>query len=132
LKEKEDLIKSGDYLKAEVIKQRINKLKSEEKSHHKKDVENRHLKEMKDLEEPFLLEINALNEYWQKEYEKFEEQLSINEKNLEERHKIEIQELKHLEESKLMKTFKHSKEYIDLKNTEVNLVKQERCKFFHI
>jgi hypothetical protein len=126
IKEKEELIKIGDYLKAEAIKQKINKLKLDEKSSFKKDVENRHSKEMKDLEDQFLLELNKLNGYWQKEYERFEEQLSSAEKNLEERHKNELKELKTNEDNKLMKTFKHSKEYLDYKNSELYLVKLER------
>jgi len=126
IKEKEELIKIGDYLKAEAIKQKINKLKLDEKSSFKKDVENRQSKEMKDLEDQFLLELNNLNGYWQKEYERFEEQLSSAEKNLEERHKNELKELKTNEDNKLMKTFKHSKEYLDYKNSELYLVKLER------
>lgn len=81
---------------------------------------------MKELEEQFLQELNTLNDFWQKEYEKFEQQLSLNEKSLEEKHKSELQELKTFEENKLMKTFKYSKDYLDLKNAELNLVKQER------
>ncbi len=126
IKEKEELIKSGDYLKAEVVKQKINKLKSEEKTSFKKDVVNRHEKEMKELEEQFLKELNILNEFWQKEYDKFEHQLSPNEKDLEEKHVNELQELKKNEENRLMKTFKYSKDYLDLKNAEQNLVRQER------
>lgn len=126
IKEKEELIKVGDYLKAEAVKQKINKLKSEEKSSLKRDVENRHSKEMKDLENQFIQELNELNLFWQAEYEKFEEQLSIAEKKLDEKHKNELEELKSIEENKLMKTFKHSKEYLDYKNSEIYLVKLEK------
>ncbi len=126
LKEKEELIKSGDYLKAEEVKQKINKLKSQEKSSFKKDIENRHSKEMKYLEDEFLQELNNLNDFWQKQYERFEEQLSSNEKSLDEKHKNEIEQLKTFEENKLVKTFKHSKEYLDFKNSEIYLVKLER------
>lgn len=119
------LKKQGDYLKAEVVRKKIEAVKAKEKNSQLRDCDSRHIKENKYLEEQFLQELNEINNFWQTEYEKFEENLTINEKNLEDKHQIEMDELI-CEDEKQIRIIKYSKEFLDSKNTEANLVKLDR------
>lgn len=88
-------------------------------------MDSRHIKENKYLEEQFLQELNEINNFWQKEYEKFEENLTLNEKNIDEKHQIEMEELIS-EDEKLIRIIKYSIEYMQYRNSEANLLKLDR------
>jgi len=81
---------------------------------------------MKELEENFNSEIKALNEFWDNEFNNFQNHYTGLTNSMDERHKKEILSLKEYIEDKFNKNFKFSKEYLDLKTSEMNLVKQER------
>jgi hypothetical protein len=126
VKEKDILASEGKYLEAEIIKKKINEIKNNTIYQNKKDMENRHINEMKELEESFNNEIKRVNDFWDQEFTNFQDHYSESTKNMEEKHKKELQILKESIEDKFNKNFKFSKEYLDLKTSEMNMVKQER------
>jgi hypothetical protein len=89
-------------------------------------LENRHFNEMKQLEENFNNEIKAVNDFWDQEFSNFQNHYNELTNGIEEKHKKELLNLKEFIEDKFNKNFKFSKEYLDLKTSEMNMVKQER------
>lgn len=83
---------------------------------------------MKQLENNFNEEVKAINDYWNNEFMKFENHYTKLINNVDEKHKKDLSSLKELIEDKFNRNFKFSKEYLDLKTSEINLVKQERYK----
>ena len=126
MKEKDLLAGQGKYLEAEIIRKKINDIKNNTIVQNKKDLENRQFNEMKQLEENFNAEIKAVNDYWNNEFMNFQNHYTGLTNNMEEKHKKELLNLKEYIDDKFNKNFKFSKEYLDLKTSEMNLVKQER------
>ncbi len=81
---------------------------------------------MKQLEENFNAEIKAVNDFWDNEFNNLQNHYANLTNQIEERHKKEMANLKEQIEDKFNKNFKFSTEYLDLKTSEMNLVKQER------
>ncbi len=116
----------GKYLEAENIKKKINDIKNNTIIRNKRELENRQMNEMKQLEDNFNAEIKAINDYWNNEFVNFQNHYTSLTNNMDEKHKKELLNLKEFIEEKYNKNFKFSKEYLDLKTSELNLVKQER------
>lgn len=95
-------------------------------SQNKKDLENRHFNEMKQLEESFNNEIKAVNDFWDQEFLNLQNHYAELTNSMDEKHKKELLNLKEYVDEKFNKNFKFSKEYLDLKTSEMNMVKQER------
>jgi hypothetical protein len=125
-KEKEFLASEGRYLEAENIRQRINEIKSLLSGQKKKDLSVQHIEEIKILENTYNRELYEFNEFWEKKIDLFNEKAKANEETLALKQRKELEELISTLEQKLPKTVKFSKEYLDLKQSEFNLVKQER------
>lgn len=126
IKEKELLASQGKYLEAENIRKKINDIKNNTIQQNKRDLENRQYNEMKQLEENFNSEIKAINDYWDNEFMNFQKHYSELTNTMELKHKKDLSDLKESIEDKFNKNFKFSKEYLELKTSEMNLVKQER------
>lgn len=126
IKEKDLLASQGKYLEAENIRKQITEIKNNTMNQNKKDLENRHFNEMKQLEENFNNEIKAVNDFWDQEFSNFQNHYTELTNSMEEKHKKELSNLKEFIEDKFNKNFKFSKEYLDLKTSEMNMVKQER------
>lgn len=126
IKEKDLLASQGKYLEAENIRKKISEIKNNTMIQNKKEMENRHFNEMKQLEESFNNEIKSVNDFWDQEFTNFQNHYNESTNILEEKHKKELHKLKDFIEDKYNKNFKFSKEYLDLKTSEMNMVKQER------
>jgi len=126
IKEKDILATQGKYLEAENIRKKINDIKNNTIIQNKRELENRQFNEMKQLEENFNAEVKSINDYWENEFVNFENHYSGLFNNMDEKHKKELLNLKEYIEDKFNKNFKFSKEYLDLKKSEINLVKLER------
>lgn len=124
--EKEQLAQEGRYLEAEALKQKINELKNGVSGQRKRDLDYQHMTESKSLEDNYNNDLMKLNEEFEKIFFNYTEQGKISEENLNNKHKREMDELIDQLEQKLPKTIKFSKEYLDLKQSEANMVKQER------
>jgi len=120
------LASQGKYLEAENLKKKINEIKSNTINQNKRDLENRQFSEMKNLEENFNSEIKSVNDYWNNEFQNFQNYYTSLTNNMDEKHKKELINLKEFIEDRFNKNFKFSKEFLDLKTSELNLVKQER------
>lgn len=91
----------------------------------KRDLTYQHMTEMKNLEDNYVTEVNEFNEEWDNRFMTFQEKARKHEEMLMEKHKTEMEEL--LDNlAKLPRLVKFSKEYLDLKQSETNLVKQQR------
>lgn len=124
--QKEQLASEGRYLEAEAVKQKILELKSGFSGQKKRDLTYQHSSEMKNLEENYNGELMRINEIFEEKAREFEENYRISEDNLNNKHKREMDELLEHLEQKLPRTIKYSREYLDLKQSEANCVKQER------
>lgn len=81
---------------------------------------------MRNLEDNYNKELGDFNEEWDNKFMTLQEKARKMEEALMEKHKREMEELINNLDAKLPKQVKFSKEYLDLKQSEMNLVKQER------
>lgn len=92
----------------------------------KVDLTNQHAYEMQNLEDNYNKEIDELNQKWDNLFLEFSDRARKIDEEMSVRHKAEMDELINILEAKLPKQIKFSREYLDLKQSEMNLVKQER------
>lgn len=83
---------------------------------------------MENLEMSYKKETEEFNAEWDAKFNELEERSSSLEEALKEKHAKEMEELYAYLEQKLPKNVKFSKLYLELKNQEENLVKQQRYK----
>ncbi len=126
IKEKDILANQGKYLEAENIRKKISDIKNNSMNQNKKDLETKQYNDMKQLEESFNNEIKDVNDFWDQEFTNFQNHYTELTNNMEEKHRKELLNLKEFIDDKFNKNFKFSKEYLDLKTSEMNMVKQER------
>jgi hypothetical protein len=126
MKEKQQLALEGRYLEAEALKQKVNEIREMSIINRKKELIQMHNSELRNLEEAYNKEINELIKYWTEIYNQFDEKYKAYEENLNKRLKEEMFEYINVLENKFSSAVKYSKEYLDLKDTEANLVKAER------
>ncbi len=81
---------------------------------------------MQNLEDNYNREINEINQKWENYFNEFNEKAKKLDDENTFKHKSEMEEYISYLELKLPKQVKYSKEYLDLKQSEFNLVKQER------
>ena len=94
----------------------------------KQDLSQKHQVENEKLESIFKSEMNELESKYQKFFNDLEEKSKIMEEKLNEKHQNEMEELYNFLDTKLPKNIKHSKKFLDLKNMELNLAKQQKYK----
>lgn len=111
------------------MKYKIVELTKKLKLKKKKDLEMLHFNELENLENSYKRELENFNIYWDQQFNGLEEKSSILEKDMIDKHKKEMDDLMSNLEEKLPKNKKFSKEYIELKNQEENLVKFQRQSF---
>lgn len=124
--EKEQLAQEGNYLECEELRKRIAELKVNMSNQKKKDLNYQHSTEMVNLEENYNKEIAELNIKWDTLFNEFNEKAKKMEDSLNYKQKNEMDCLLNQLDEKISKIIKYSKEYLDLKQCEFNLVKQER------
>ena len=83
-------------------------------------------REMESLEINYTKELEENNSNFDRRFMEFEEKIRIQEEQLKEKQQHEMEILYNYLEQKLPKNPKFSREYINLKAQEENLVKQER------
>lgn len=108
------------------MKQRINELKTGYSGQKKRDLGYQHSTEMKNLEDNFNNELLSLNEQYEEKFNEFSSNAKAAEDNMSNKHRKEMEELVEQLDQRLPKTIKYSREYLDLKQSEANCVKQER------
>jgi hypothetical protein len=116
----------GKYLEAESVKNRVNELKQNMSGQKKRDLTSQHNSEMQNLEENYNKDIEEMNQKWEVLFLEFNEKAKKLDEEMNARQKGEMEELMALLDMKLPKLVKFSREYLDLKQSELNLVKQER------
>jgi hypothetical protein len=119
-------VSEGRYLEAESIKLRINEFKETLSVQKKRDLDTHHICEMQNLEDNYNTEIAEFKGKWDIMFNEFSQKAKKLEETLIQKHKTEIDDLIAQLELKLPKQTKFSKEYLELRQTESNLVKQER------
>lgn len=92
----------------------------------KKDLNYQHSSEMLNLEENYNREIVELNIKWDALFNELNEKAKKMEESLNIKQKNEMETLIIQLDEKISKQIKFSKEYLDLKQCEYNLVKQDR------
>jgi hypothetical protein len=126
IKEKQQLASEGKYLEAEAIKKKINEIRENNLGLRRKELNQCHNAELRNLEENFNREITQLITTWNETMLQFDEKCKNFELGIIERQKQEMFDFINTIESKLGLIMKYSKEFLDLKDTENNLVKLER------
>ncbi len=130
--EKDNLVSEGRYLEAENIKNKINELKMNMTGMKKKDLNFQQSQEMQNLEDNFNQELSHLDEKWESFFLNFNDRVKKIDDANSIRHRAEMEDLHALLDMKLPKQPKFSKEYLILKQSEFNLVKQERYFYYFI
>jgi hypothetical protein len=82
--------------------------------------------ELQNIEISYKRELDNLNNYWDHLFRELEEKSERLEKELIQKHQKEMENLFVTLEQKLPKNIKYSKEYLELKSQEENLVKYQR------
>lgn len=118
----------GRYDDAEVLKNKIEQLKKQIAKKKKKELNYQHSSEMENLENSYKKEIEEFHSEWDMKFKEFEDRSKAMEDTLNQKHSKEMEELYTFLEQKLPKNVKFSREYLELKNQEETLVKQQRFK----
>ncbi len=82
-----------------------------------------HHSELENLEQAYRREVEEFNQEWDSRFQDLEERSRAQEDAMKEKHTKEMDDLYIYLEQKLPKNIKYSKEYLNLKNQEENLVK---------
>jgi hypothetical protein len=126
IQEKMKCVNEGRYIEAENIKRKIQEVKQNSEGKKKKDLNYQHAVELKQLEDSYNREMMEFHEFWEKRQKDFEEKVNKEEENLNQTHQRDLQNLYTEYDNLLPKIPKNTSEYIELKQIELGLVKQER------
>lgn len=124
--EKANLVQEGRYIEAEKVKRQIEEMKINSEDQKKRDLVSHHYEELKQLEKSYNKEILDFHNQWVERMNNFKEKGRNEEILLQQSHQKECEELLVYFESNLPKSFKHSSAYLNLKQIEAGLVRQER------
>jgi hypothetical protein len=125
LQEKEKLVSEGKYLEANEIKSKIDKLRKSNKNMRTQTLNLIQNKQNEDLEENYNLEYQNVSDMWDNKLLSFIENGNKLEEELVQNQNNKLEELIN-ELTSNYPSIKFSKEYLNLKQIEKNLVKQER------
>ena len=125
LQEKEQLVSEGKYLEANEIKSKIDKLRKSNKNMRTQTLNLIQNKQNEDLEENYNLEYQNVSDMWDNKLLSFIENGNKLEEELVQSQNNKLEELIN-ELTSNYPSIKYSKEYLNLKQIEKNLVKQER------
>lgn len=103
-------------------------MKSTLTTERKKQLQSQHTVEVESLESAYKSELDDFNANWDQRFKEFEDKSKKDEDGLNQKHSKEMEELYAFLEQRLPKNVKYSKNYLDLKSQEENLVKQQRFK----
>ncbi len=125
LQEKEQLVSEGKYLEANEIKSKIDQLRKSNKNMRTHTLNLIQNKQNEDLEENYNLEYQNVSDMWDNKLLSFIENGNKLEEELVQSQNNKLEELIN-ELTSNYPSIKYSKEYLNLKQIEKNLVKQER------
>ena len=125
LQEKEKLVSEGKYLEANEIKSKIDQLRKSNKNMRTQTLNLIQNKQNEDLEENYNLEYQNVSDMWDNKLLSFIENGNKLEEELVQNQNNKLEELIN-ELTSNYPSIKYSKEYLNLKQIEKNLVKQER------
>ena len=125
MQEKEKLVSEGKYLEANEIKSKIDKLRKSNKNMRTQTLNLIQNKQNEDLEENYNLEYQNVSDMWDNKLLSFIENGNKLEEELVQNQNNKLEELIN-ELTSNYPSIKFSKEYLNLKQIEKNLVKQER------
>ena len=125
LQEKEQLVSEGKYLEANEIKSKIDQLRKSNKNMRTHTLNLIQNKQNEDLEENYNLEYQNVSDMWDNKLLSFIENGNKLEEELVQNQNNKLEELIN-ELTSNYPSIKFSKEYLNLKQIEKNLVKQER------
>ena len=125
LQEKEKLVSEGKYLEANEIKSKIDQLRKSNKNMRTQTLNLIQNKQNEDLEENYNLEYQNVSDMWDNKLLSFIENGNKLEEELVQNQNNKLEELIN-ELTSNYPSIKFSKEYLNLKQIEKNLVKQER------
>lgn len=94
----------------------------------RQELSQKHQMENERLDFVFKKEIEDLESRYEKDFSILDSKSKELEEKLNEKHHNEMEELYNYLDMKLPKIVKHSKKYLDLKNQEINLAKQQKYK----
>ena len=123
---KQECARESRYEEADQLKAKIEELRKSLLLKRKKDLELQHYSEMENLEQAYTREVEEFNTDWETKFQELEERSKAYDEALRQKHTKEMDELYVYLEQKLPKNVKYSKQYLDLKNQEENLVKLQR------
>ncbi len=125
IQEKEKLVSEGKYLEANEIKAKIDKLRNSNRNMRTETLNLIQNKQNEELEENYNSEYQRISDMWDNRLLSFIENGNKIEDELAQNQISKLEELiNHLTSN--YPTIKYSKEYLNLKQIEKNLVKQER------
>ena len=125
-KMRNDFALSGKYSKAKECKKQILLIQQKIKEKKKQDLEQQHIFEIENLEQAYQEEIIKLNDEWNEKFKDLEETSQKADDAINERQSKEMEDLYAVIEEKLPKKVKYSKEYLILENQEKLLVQMEK------
>jgi hypothetical protein len=125
--EKLKLADEGRYVEAEQVKRKIQEIKRQIDNTTSKNIESQHEIEMRFLQEECDKELGDFQSWWDNKFSDFGQKSKMEEDVLNENHSNEMKELLQYIEEVLPKIYflKYSKEYLDLRQIEYNMKKQE-------
>jgi hypothetical protein len=127
-KTKAELAKGGNYGEAEGVKAKIDELKKRLTQSKRKELEDQHSSEQQNLDDNYRTEFDNINEKYNEKFMELDERLKKLEEDINEKHNREMEELFESLQTKLSNTFKHSKQYFELKKQEESLVRIQKYK----
>jgi hypothetical protein len=125
---KKEYASEGKYEDAENCRIKIEEVKKTLKNKKKNNLEYQHVGEIGNLEQSYTKELEDFNNEYELKFQELEIKSKNSEMNLKEKHAKEMEDLYAFLEQKLPKNVKYSREYLELRSQEQNLVKLQRFK----
>lgn len=131
--EKLKYAEEGRYVEADQIKKRIQEIKDSMEGKNKKALLSQHEIELHSLEEEYNREIMEYHNKWENKMSDFQTSEKSEEDVLNDSHNKEMKSLSEsIDETYKNIIPKHSREYLDLRQVEMTMVKQERYLEAHL
>ena len=126
--EKAESIKASNYDYTDQITTKIDEMKKSLSLERKKQLVLQHNIEVDALDNAYKQELEDFNSNWDEKFKKLEEKSKTMEEGINLKHDTQMKQLYEYLENKLPKNVKFSKNYLEIKNQEENLVKLQRFK----
>jgi hypothetical protein len=115
----------GKFQEAELAKQRLIELRSQESQRKKDNLRSKQLSERLEVEEAHLLEFNQFNQQWDSRQQQYFEHAQELEAKMAEKHQQELEEFRERNEASISLTAKPSTELLNHQRIQRTLAKQK-------